>query len=63
MTASAWMLPGGREESGRTLTAALRREPPEEPGLRLMGDPRIAFAVGLPLADSNHSAIRTERRL
>ena len=43
--APIWMLPGGRVEHGESPEEALRREVAEETGLRVAGEPRVAFEV------------------
>jgi 8-oxo-dGTP diphosphatase len=55
--APTWMLPGGRLEPGETLIGALRRELVEETGLRLQGNPTIAFAIDIVRDDGQYSAI------
>ena len=49
-TTSIWMLPGGRVEPDEELMAALRRELVEETGLRLVGEPALAFTVDVEAA-------------
>lgn len=51
-----WMLPGGRVEAGESLLETLARELAEETGLRMIGDPVLAFVAHVLTDDDGYVA-------